>query len=204
MDYEKKYKDALVKLKEHFTPTSDDIVPDNISREEIENMFPELKESEDELTWLTNYIQEEAYSLSMDIRDNEDRVKLKKLQRSLAWLEKHNEQKEYTFKALPRLLDMIEPTERAKAYCQKLIDSLVKEEYFTDAKIVGECLKKMNGENVPMAIMDEKQEKSKWTEEDDKNLESIDIILFEYKDLPKENYWKMINWLKTIKQRLEE
>ena len=45
-------------------------------------------------------------------------------------------------------------------------------------------------------------QKSKWTEEDDKNLESIDIILFEYKDLPKENYWKMINWLKSLKQRM--
>lgn len=73
----------------------------------------------------------------------------------LDWLEKQGEQKEYTFKSLPRLLDMIEPTSKAKAYCQKLIDALVKEGYTTDAKIVGECLKAMNGENVPMAIMDE-------------------------------------------------
>ena len=74
-------------------------------------------------------------------------------------LEKQGEQKEYTFKSLPRLLDMIEPTSKAKAYCQKLIDTLVKEGYATDAKIVGERLKIMNGEDVPMAIMDEKQRK---------------------------------------------
>ena len=64
--------------------------------------------------------------------------------------------KKYTFKSLPRLLDLIEPTSKAKEYCQKLIDTLVKEGYTTDAKIVGECLKKMNGEDIPMSIMDEK------------------------------------------------
>ena len=69
--------------------------------------------------------------------------------------------KEYTFKSLPRLLEMIEPTSKAKAYCQKLIDTLVKEGYTTDAKIVGECLKKMNGEDIPMAIMDEKHGEKK-------------------------------------------
>lgn len=59
----------------------------------MEYVFPELKESEDALTWLTRYIEEEAYSLSMDIRDNEDRTKLEKLKKSLAWLEKQGEQK---------------------------------------------------------------------------------------------------------------
>lgn len=54
-------------------------------------VFPELKESEDELKWLTEFIKEEAYYLSMDIRDDEDRIKLKKLQRSLTWLEKQKE-----------------------------------------------------------------------------------------------------------------
>ena len=65
--------------------------------------------------------------------------------------------KEYTFKAIPRLLEMIEPNDRAKAYCQKLIDSLTQEGYATDAKIVGECLKQMNGEKVAMATMDEQK-----------------------------------------------
>ena len=67
----------------------------NIGEEatEIEYIFPEIVESEDELTWLTKYIEEEAHSLSIDIRDNEDRIKLKKLQRSLDWLKKQGEQK---------------------------------------------------------------------------------------------------------------
>lgn len=57
----------------------------------LDDIFPELAESEDELVWLTKYIEEEAYYLSMDIRDNEDRIKLKNLQKSLAWLEKQGD-----------------------------------------------------------------------------------------------------------------
>ena len=75
------------------------------------------------------------------------------------WLEKQGEQgeKEFTFKSIPRLLEMIEPTDRAESYCQKLIDSLVKKGYTTDAKIVKEVLKGWNGEDVPMAVMDEQK-----------------------------------------------
>jgi len=75
-------------------------------------------------------------------------------------IEKQGEQKpkdRYTFKSIPRLLEMIKPTDRAKAYCQKLIDSLLQEGYATDAKIVSNCLKQMNGEKVAMATMDEQK-----------------------------------------------
>ena len=61
----------------------------------------------------------------------------------------------FAFKVIPRLLDMIEPTDRAKAYIAKLADTLEVEGYSTDAKIVRESLKIMNGEKVPMATMDE-------------------------------------------------
>ena len=63
--------------------------------------------------------------------------------------------KKFAFKAIPRLLEMIEPTDRAKAYIAKLADTLEVEGYSTDAKIVRESLKIMNGEKVPMATMDE-------------------------------------------------
>lgn len=54
---------------------------------------------------------------------------------------------------------MIELTDKARAYCQKLIDALENEGYFFDAKIVGETLKMMNGEKVAMATMDEQKPK---------------------------------------------
>lgn len=83
MDYKNKYNEALERARE---------LSKTITGANYEYIFPELKE-EDELTWLKNYISEEAYYLSMDIRDNEDRLKLQKLQKSLAWLKKQGEQK---------------------------------------------------------------------------------------------------------------
>ena len=84
MDYKNKYNEALERARE---------LSKTITGANYEYIFPELKEEEDELTWLKNYISEEAYYLSMDIRDNEDRIKLQKLQKSLDWLEKQGEQK---------------------------------------------------------------------------------------------------------------
>ena len=83
MDYKNKYNEALERARE---------LSKTITGANYEYIFPELKE-EDELRWLKNYISEEAYYLSMDIRDCEDRLKLQKLQKSLAWLEKQGEQK---------------------------------------------------------------------------------------------------------------
>ena len=60
----------------------------------------------------------------------------------------------FVFKAIPRLLDMIESTERARSYTAKLADTLESEGYPTDANIVRECIKRMNGEKVAMATMD--------------------------------------------------
>ena len=80
--YEQKYKQALVKLKEHFTPTSDGIIS-GISRELIEDIFPELKESKDDRIRkaLIRYHQSTL---------NIDGVKGEEI---LAWLEKQGEQK---------------------------------------------------------------------------------------------------------------
>lgn len=80
------YKEKLEEAKKLYKTANDD------QKYALELLFPEIVENEDELKWLKQFIQEEAYSLSMDIRDNEDRLKLKKLQRSLEWLEKQDEQ----------------------------------------------------------------------------------------------------------------
>lgn len=90
MDYKQKYDELIERLRK---AKYDDNVCDERFCCVIDGLIRELKESEDDLTWLTKYIEEEAYSLSMDIRDNEDRVKLKNLKRSLAWLEKQGELK---------------------------------------------------------------------------------------------------------------
>lgn len=89
MDYEKAYKNALNRAKEYHFDGAKQCITDT-----LEYIFPELKESEDELTWLTKFIEEETRSLSMDIRDNEDSIKLKNLKKSLVWLEKQGHQEE--------------------------------------------------------------------------------------------------------------
>ena len=131
-----------------------------------EFIFPELKESEDER------IKQRIIKL-IKMSNEVGGFALHKWEADemLAWLEKQGCQnsvdKEYTFKSILRLLEMIEPTDRAKSYCQKLIDSLLKEGYATDARIVSDCLKQMNGEKVAMATMDE-QNLAEWGEEDEK------------------------------------
>ena len=75
---------------------------------------------------------------------------------ALSWLEKQGKTKEYTFKSLQRLLDLIEQKKYcAKEYCQRLIDTLIKEWYTTK---VEECLDQTNDENAPMTTIDEKQD----------------------------------------------
>lgn len=92
MDYKEKYEMALEGIQEILSSGEDSIKMSRLQLR-LQGIFPELKESEGELTWLTRFIKEEAFSLSMDIRNNEDRIKLKKLQKSLEWLEKQGEQK---------------------------------------------------------------------------------------------------------------
>lgn len=69
--------------------------------------------------------------------------------------EGHVSKDRFAFKAIPRLLEMLEPNDRAKAYTNRLADALEKEGYNTDAKIVREKIRVMNGETVTMATMDE-------------------------------------------------
>ena len=143
MDYEKRYKELAGKMKKAYLYTQTDS-----TKAVLEDILPELKESEDEkvrkaLIEMVHDFTGDSLWVDYNIHKEE----------ALAWLEKQHEKKEYTFKSIPRLLDMIEPTERAKAYCQRLMDALKKEGYHTDAKIVGECLKQMNGEHVAMAVM---------------------------------------------------
>lgn len=124
-------------------------------RTALHTIIPELNKSED------NMIKEELIKHLKDgvegympAGDSEDYT------RWLTWVEKQGKEtseKEFTFKALPRLLEMIEVSDRAKAYTEKLAVALDNEGYHTDAKIVRESIKIMNGEEVSMATMDEQK-----------------------------------------------
>ena len=126
-------------------------------RTALDTIIPELRESEDEeiKKWIIDDI---IYNMNNEPLNNSEYKK--KAEKAIAWLEKQwkeTSEKEFTFKALPRLIEMIEVSDRAKAYTEKLAVALDNEGYHTDAKIVRESIKIMNGEEVPMATMDEQK-----------------------------------------------
>ena len=166
----------------------------------MEQIFPELAESEDER--IANAIKKH-----LDMKKSERNLTGYfgvSYQEAVAWLEKQGKEKEYTFKPIPRLLEMIEPTSKAKAYCQKLIDTLTREGYATDAKIVGECLKKMNGEKVALATMDEKQDgqKPKWKQSDDIRFSQLYDFLVNKTPRLQVDCNEYATWLNSLKQRM--
>jgi len=101
----------------------------------------------------------------------------------IPWLEKQGKTKEYTFKSLQRLLDLIEQRKYcAKEYCQRLIDTLIKEWYTTKVE------EHLEQTNVPMATMDEKQDEQNYESQsitDSKPL--ADEIRFPFKAKVKKN-----------------
>lgn len=87
-DYKKKYKGALEKLQEALSPTEDGCKISGLTRGCIENIFPELKESEDEK------IRKAIISGMIAIKDNQKKKTFAAipLDDCIAWLEKQSEQ----------------------------------------------------------------------------------------------------------------
>jgi hypothetical protein len=98
----------------------------------------------------------EVMGIRTDFADGQKSV-LTKLLAYIDSLQEEPVSERFSFKAIPRLLEMIEPTDRAKSYVAKLADAFDSEGYYTDAKIVRESLKIMIGEKVAMATMDEER-----------------------------------------------
>lgn len=202
IDYEKAYKEALDRarlLKDH----PEKVVTENHeSIHASEFIFPELKEKEDELTWLINYITEEAYCLSIDIRDDVDRETLKNLQRSLIWLKKQAEVKP------------VEWSEEDEEIVEALDDYTKNLDIFFSKIKVGDkdILSVEFREKVQhwlKSLKDRVQSRSKqeWTEEDDNGLGDALWAVKQARTIAKnENemggLWYAERWLNTIKERV--
>lgn len=174
-----------------------------------------LKECEEEELWIKNllekqrndsYLQEKIDAFTAAHKGEDPEEIIAACRGYVKQGEQKHTNKEYTFNAIPRLLEMIQPTDRAKSYCQKLIDSLEQEGYSTDAKIVRERLKLMNGEKVAMATMD--GQKPAWSEEDEIGhadalwaIEQARTIAKDENDMG--NLWYAEKWLKSLKDRVQ-
>ena len=154
-------------------------------KEMLETIFPELKESEDERIrkWLLNFVQgipDEGLDFHF-YNLNKEQV--------IAWLEKQSEKPKWTEEDSSMQLMLMRDIEQVSFISKEGKDERIMWLNKLDDRF------HQNTNDI---------QKSKWTEEDEENLKSIDIVLFEDKTMPQEKYWDMITWLKSLKQRIKE
>lgn len=210
MDYEKKYKEALERAKEKYTKCYSPTLLDYI--------FPELKENKDIeikkdiISNLKRYVNciKDGYDASSD----KDFV-VKEIEKQIAWLEK--QESCYSFE--------IKKGHWYKCVCDYMLnnsDLMFKNDrlYYcrSDWRLRGE-IDERNVKNIgvngyksffrPVTNQEikewlEKQDKQKsaWSEEDERNMQNIDSVLFYDKTLPEDTCIKLRDFLKTLKQRI--
>lgn len=158
--------------------------------ETIEYIFPELKENEDELTWLTRYIEEEAYSLSLDIRDDEDSIRLKKLQKAVAWLKKQGEklQDKSEIERLRKAIDEEKADNSNKIKnTRPILSDFFNAEYERGKTDTLKCIK--------------------WSEEDMKRIQRISDFIWKNRKGDTDDIYQQeqdVKWLKSLKERLAQ
>lgn len=182
MDYEKAYKEALAKAKETINYYKEHNRGDEASIEDLEEIFPELKESEDEkirkgiidFLWKEKIFLQEAHS------SVENNPKYRFVMDAIAWLEK-----------------------------QKTVGEIVercKNSWYNEGKITGMLEGLTDDEKYQQGWHDalEKQGEKKptWSEDDEEF--NNDIIKY-FSDLDyslSNDEDDVINWLKSLKERL--
>ena len=172
MNYEQKYKQALKRAK-HIYQFSSDLA--EIKR--MEEIFPELKESEDErireaIKYGIKYLETE---IGWDFVNNVDILDI------YAWLEKQGEQKSVTIDIDKMVDDYANNNERGNEEFGKPVNCMIRayRQGLNDA--VGEVVLK-----------------SSWSEEDERMLNQTLKTAYAY------GTTKMIDWLKSLKQRMGE
>lgn len=167
-DYEKKYKEALEVAKRKLCFDKAGMV-DSFTPNDIYEMFPELKESEDERTWIINYLSNRILNSTI-IAEKEN------LKKAVAWLERQGEQKP---------AEWSEEDERMIEAIEDLCDDKIRFTEFQDVKEHAYTVK-----NWLKSLKDrvQLQPKQEWSEEDAKTLNRISAILVDASEV--KNWWK--------------
>ena len=184
-NYEKEYKEALEKIREGLHPLPDGTKISGVTRAFLEEVFPELKESEEERIrkMIINHLTQERGSLSND-----------EAAEAIAWLEKQGK-RDARYENLEELLD-------ADTIYQMAMN---------DAMVEGAKTKAMNALSeleIGKLLGIEKQGKKKptWSDEDDKTYYSLLADIRARQDSSTSTleayYNEQINWLKSLKERL--
>lgn len=217
MDDEKKYKEALEKLQEALAP-KDGREISGLTRACIEEIFPELKESDDERIRkaLITYFQRFPYPYG-GIESAGTNAK-----EAIAWLEKQGKQKtdipkwKYKKDNAPLSKDCL-ILNRYGCVVKAVSGAMVSDAWVLDydelVKLPKEEVEKqgekLQGKTALEAIQEEKidnankiEQSSAWSEEDEKNLKRV----IWYVENPALNVVKdtmLSEWLKSIKERVQ-
>ena len=173
MDYEQKYNKALEWARKRHNSVYQPV------KEELEEIFPELTESEDERIRkeLIEHIKDQITSFisAPDCRDKYEEEELAKYNKWIAWLEKQKEQKPAEWSDTNELV--------FQDICKHL-----NEEGFGGWVVLLEALK--NGEfNNPNA---------EWSEEDEEMLQSLILFIDRYNYFAGKDARVVIKWLKSL------
>ena len=196
MNYKQKYEEALEKGRRVHRFSSDPTVIMS-----MEDIFPELKESEDErMIKSFKRLIDAYYDVNFPTPEGFERKDM------IAWLEKQGEQKPS---------DKVEPKFKVGDYIER------KDGLGCHAKII--CI----GENVygcekliypedsspffdlmfenqdEFRVSSDFQQKPSWSKEDEQNLNGIVATMEEDAQLPKDTIKRLCNWLKSIKGRIQ-
>ena len=217
MNYENKYNDALEKLQEALAP-KDGREISGLTRACIEEIFPELKESDDERIRkaLITYFQRFPYPYG-GIESAGTNAK-----EAIAWLEKQGKQKtdipkwKYKKDNAPLSKDCL-ILNRYGCVVKAVSGAMVSDAWVLDydelVKLPKEEVEKqgekLQGKTALEAIQEEKidnankiEQSSAWSEEDEKNLKRV----IWYVENPALNVVKdtmLSEWLKSIKERVQ-
>lgn len=177
MNGEQKYNEALMRAKEEMSKQN--MKNDVIANHLVEVIFPELKESEDER------IRKELIQYIKDINKT-GHLLSRYSEEWLAWLEKQGEQKP------------VEWNEEDERIYQSIMDDTVQENQLDDRQT--KWLSDIKYRYVP-------QPKQEWNEVDENEynhiLKILNLVAEEQENKGYNNLISSVNWLKSIKDRIQ-
>ena len=155
--------------------------------EDLENTFPELKESEDEK--IRKKLRLSSKGIATDADEDELLYGLP-YNDIIAWLEKQGEQKPDKNKGMNLVEEEMTPFQK-EVFC--IIDTTIEEE---------QGLKQVCDELLRLAH-DEIMWNHAWSEEDEKILNLIIARLHSHPNVEAEEYGKDYHWIKSLKERVQ-
>ena len=179
MDYEKKYKEALERMRYVVIDPKNE----NMLQAIKETVFPELKESEDEK------IRKSIYNyIDVTLDDNESAEK----EKWLAWLEKQGKHK---------------PVDINASLINKMVNDYKNTDEYVDGDYKGKpinCMVRAYRQGIKdiLSISKENSIKSAWSEEDESWFKELELMALSFSN-DVSYLKKFFDWLKFLKDRVQ-